>query len=234
MTPEALVKFMTFQVALIGTDGWVLASDERAYDLFAAPTSQGAKSVAPMSRVSKIIHPANLDFIYALSGGNDLSRDTGRALEEIAGATAKLPPAKRRDALADAQAQVVQQKYAGQRRLDGALLVLFESPQELWSMSIPGAPVQYKEFAFGGAGNLAMLYVQRHYQRVAVSKLKFLAAHTVLEGHFCNPSVVEGLELYWSENGVIHRATDAELQGLRKRSEAAHSSIDALLVTETD
>ena len=58
---------------------------------------------------------------------------------------------------------------------------------------------------------------------------QLVGSASILEGHHCHPSIVEGLELWSSENGVIAKASEAEIANLRKRSAKVHARFSKLL-----
>jgi hypothetical protein len=216
MTPEEeAVKFMTFQVALKASDGWVLASDTRAYDPYPMRVRDGSKVAPTLSPVSKIVYRPDLSLIYAISGGNNLAQQAGTLLENKIKSV--LDVSTRRQLLTEAGGEaMIAQPTKGS---GGGLLIIFLAPSpEIWTLDVGSSAVQRPEFGFGGAGNLAMYFVQRLYRQRSVNELTLLAAYSVLEAAYCNPSVVDGLEMYWSHDGVIHQATALELQNLRERS----------------
>jgi len=233
MTAEALVKLMTFQVALLGTDGWVLASDTCIFDPY--PTAVGSNE-SPMvigvrSTGTKIVYRPEIGVIYACSGGSNLSYETGANLERRL--KAAISPEGRYAALDESEKEAIS-RYS--QEVDGSLIVIFlTDPIECWTISIRGVPVRRSLVAYGGGGNLAMYFPNRLYieRNRPVADLKLLAAYAVLEANFFNPSVVEGLEMYWSERGNVHHATESELRDITEQSADIRARIDALFISRS-
>jgi len=210
---------MTLQVAMIGKDGWVLASDTAVFGNYQTKdTDEGRSAFLPVIKsVSKIVCCRDLRFIYAFFGDVDqVAVKAGRLLEERAGG--RLESQHRRALLVR-----ISDELASEADTDSGLLVIFWEPQaELWEVHVGREPLRITGLCtFGGYANLALYYLFRFYGHnnpLPVRDLKFLAACTILEGHECNPTVVEGLELWWSENGEVKQADADELESIRKRA----------------
>ena len=195
----------------------MLASDTCIYDPYQLATGEGTTNAAMRSSGSKIVHNEAAGLIYAVSGGSNLSREAGEILDRYV-RTGGIEPDKRRAVLTELGLEA-QTKFTNSRSVAGTLLVIFyDREPNMWTLDIGSAPVSRETFAFGGGGNLAMFFVARFPESRTVEELKFLAAHSVSEAHFFNPSVVDGLELWSCTNGRVERATDTELSELRKRS----------------
>ena len=108
-------------------------------------------------------------------------------------------------------------------------MIFYEPVPEMWTLHIGGSPILRQSFAFGSAGNLAMLFTMRYRDLRPVEELKFLAAHSVIEAHTFNPSVVDGLELWSCIDGRVERASKAELTKLSERSVRFDKFIDTHL-----
>jgi hypothetical protein len=85
---------------------------------------------------------------------------------------------------------------------------------------------------FGGdRGNAGVFFAERFDAEIAnrsVDELKLLAALTVLEGGFLNPTGVGGLDVLVSKHGEKPRfLEDEELQPLRDRAESLHNILAA-------
>lgn len=212
---EKIAESMTFQVAMIACDGWLLASDTRGYDPGMVATGNSAVEAATTSVTCKVVCLPDTKIIYAFSGG-ELSRIAGLMLEDAA--RAGIDQGQRTVTLTGIS-MTASQKRLDLRR-DGRLIVIFRDPQpEMLTIHLGHMAIPLQDIAYGGGGNLAMFFVQRYRERCTVDELKFLAAHTVLQGRFFNPSVVEGLELWWEKGGMVDQASDVEIEELRKRSE---------------
>jgi hypothetical protein len=212
---ERIVESMTFQVAMIASDGWILASDTRASDPGPVPTGDSQVEVPTTSTTSKIVYRPDTKIIYAFSGG-ELSRIAGIMLEDEA--HTGINQSQRSDTLTRVSVTVNQKRP--ELRRGGRLIVIFSDPQpEMFTIDLGRIAVSRQDVAYSAVGSLAMFFVQRYRERRTVDDLKFLAAHTVLQGHFFNQSVVEGLELWWGKRGMVDQASGAEIDALRKRSE---------------
>jgi len=217
---EMLLRSMTFQVGLLGTNGWVLASDTCLYEPYPVATGERSTVVPIRSMGSKIVHNQTARMIYAVSGGVNLSREAGEILNRQAG-TNGIELDKRREILSEVGPQTLAKfPNAQDRNLGGTLLVIFYDPKPaMWTLDIGGAPVLRESLAFGGAGSLAMLFAVRYYEKTRpVEELTFLAAHSIIEASFFNPSLVDGLELWSCTDGRVERALDTELVKLQERS----------------
>ena len=228
---EALARTMTLQVAMIGSDGWVLASDMAVFGQH--PTADRAEGrpafLSTTKLVSKIVCRRDLHFIYAFFGDVDqVAAKAGRLLEER---TASCPEPERRRALLAAIAD----ELSGVE--DSGLLVIFWEPQtELWEVHIGREPVRCARLTFGGAGNLALYYPFRFYGRnnpLSVKDLKFLAAYTILEGHEINPTVIEDLELWYAERGKVTKAGPDELAAIRQRADRFNKNLRRRLLASS-
>jgi len=225
---EMLAKSMTFQVAMMASDGWVLASDTCAFDPYMARALDDTVMVSIRSPTRKIVHRSELSLTYAFSGGS-LARRAGLTLEDGLRNGVVQPPD--RAAFLNECLTKTAQQYKDERP-GGSLLVIFDSiaMPEIWTVDFGRTAVSRTDLAFGGGGNLAMLFPQRYYVRAPVDRLKFLAAHTILEAHVFNPSVVDGLEVWSGKNGQIEQAPEAEIDGFKKRSAEIHKRIGKLVI----
>jgi hypothetical protein len=221
--PNEAWEFVTLQVGMIGSNGWVLASDTLAYDPFPLAAGEQRLSAPVLSPVvSKIVHVEVASLVYGYAGG-ELARIAGIALEEKA--NAQITPGQRMKDLTEIS--ITAPLKRPDLRPDGGLILIFYRPQlELWAFQLGHLPQQYARFAFGGGGNLAMYWTQRFYDPAAsIESLKFLAAHTILEGHHCNPSFVKGLELWSGSGGRVAKAPEKELSELAERSAGLHAEL---------
>jgi hypothetical protein len=190
----------------------------------------GINVTPTLSPVSKISYRPDLSLLYAISGGNDLAQQAGTLLESKIKSAPDVSARRQMLTEAGGEAMIAQPNKGG----GGGLLVIFLAPSlEIWTLDVGSSAVQRPEFGFGGAGNLAMYFVQRLYRQSTVNELTLLAAHSVLEAAYCNPSVVDGLEMYWGHNGVVHQATALELQDLRKRSAILQTRLGKLFLSRS-
>jgi hypothetical protein len=175
-----------------------------------------------LSITSKIENNAASSLIFAFSGGSTAVRASILLNERASNIN---PENRRKELTKIAFDSAPEGKPTG----DSLIVIFYEAEPEIWTIPIGSAAVLRKDFAFGGGGNLAMYLVQRHYHSRSVEQLKFLAAHTVLEGHYFNPSVVDGLELWSSEKGGASESPEEELATFRKRSEKVHARFGKIL-----
>lgn len=215
---EELAKTMTLQVAMIGSDGWVLASDKHLFGL--DPTRSGGVTEYDSEMMpghSKIRFRKEERLIWAFSGNVDVSYQAGIQLQRSAKG---ISPPDREEALNEIGREVAIE-YPSQMESGhgGTLLVISCSPKtDLWTLRIGSGPTPSNSFAFGGAGNRAKFLVERFYERRPVADLKLLAVLTIIEGHHFNPSTVNGLELWYAEKGNITQAKRRELADLKKHA----------------
>jgi hypothetical protein len=234
---KELAISMTFQVAMLSrppSDNWVLASDTKVLKGSPIKLLDGSPRVVPdyevttMLETRKIISRQDLGLVYAIYGNDQKARFAGLELEKethhcISEENARL-----------ALIEVNRKANDKFPHVDGGLLaIFFYMKPALWALEFEKGLMPMTAFAFGGGGNLAMYLPQRFYRLVVATKdfqkLKMLAALTVLEGHHCNPSVVEGLEMCWSENGEPpHHATREEIAELTAKSETLVNAIVGL------
>ncbi len=226
---EELAKFMTFQIAFIAEDGWVLASDTRAYHpAFVRTQREPAMQVAVLSPTRKIENCEESKFIYAFSGGA-FSQETGVILRKLA---PQFSPSQRKELLIAAVRECRKVRPNDQEGGE-SLIVVFRGPQpELWTLDIDHVqPKIETQWGWGGGGSLALLFPQCFYARRPAADLKRLAAYSVIVAGLCNPTVVDGLEI-WSGSGdqIIQQADELELRDLTKHALHVHERIKSMIV----
>jgi 20S proteasome alpha/beta subunit len=219
---------MTLQVALVGKDGFVIASDTQV--------SSGGGPVGSRhlmlrtARTEKIFK--NEDIIFAISGNAAvvfIARELLHALHQSLGSDVENTLAD----LLQTESDAILAKEIGLRQsASGQLIVAVPGISKLWEVSFQLGFASVNKFfdkVIGGdRGNSAIFWVERYYSNEkSVEDLAMLAAHTVLEGHFLNPSVVGGLQVLVCKNGETPRfLNDDELQFLCDRSEVIHKSVE--------
>ena len=257
---EELAKTMTFQVALLGTDGgWVLASDTSMRVGSGLWVAGRETTFLDRTRRSKIVHCPKWKFIYAFSGVTQLSAKAGERLEACAAQSKGIPPADREQVLYAIESQVLppippdeNERVDREDRADGSTLIVvfYARPRQLLTLQIGSGVTNYSLPpttddplfpAYGGATNLAMYWPERFYapksrnQLKPVSHLKFLAACAVLEANFFEPKTVGGLELSYQENdkAEVRKALPPELAAIRKRhDELFNKSLRRMLLAD--
>jgi hypothetical protein len=76
---------------------------------------------------------------------------------------------------------------------------------------------------WGGGGNLALIFPQRRYRARPIKNLKVLVTHTVLLARRCNPTLVEGLELWSGDSDRAERPNEAENRSYHGRDSGCAS-----------
>jgi 20S proteasome alpha/beta subunit len=209
---------MTLQVALIGKDGFVLASDKKdVAELWSRRTSETRKILVSEKR----------DLVCAFSGHPLLSAAATRLLE-----FASEPGIDIAFSLEDgAQRTLDNYERNVQATIYGDLIVLIlgKHPQ-LWNVSFvngqASAQPVFDRVIRGDRINPAVFFAERYHKvEQSVEELKLLAAHTVLEGAALDPTSVGGLDMLVSKNGETRFLEDDDLKHLRERSESTHKSL---------
>jgi hypothetical protein len=222
---------MTLQVALVGRDGFVIASD-----------TQGVRGVDGIdskryaaSGVRKILHSVSHRVVCAFSGDQIISNCAQRLLKlDLASATEEtlreLLQNEIERIFKDCTLDLPPQAPA---RICGQLILAISGRSKLWEISFAYGQrfvTSVSNHLIGGdLRNSAVFLVDRlHRDGVerSVDELKVLAAHTVLQGHFVNPTSVGGLDVFVSKNGETPDFLgNDELEVLRARSESLHNML---------
>lgn len=211
---EQHLKHMTLEACFIGSDGIVLASDQRRLDW-----GGGADWSALTPKI--YIDPSGA-FAWCGAGDQRVIDACERIFDSISAAPQAfaIPTIPLRKLCNDMAV------YEGKRQL------LFASAIEgmAWMGSM-SSPVEVKEilnkWIIGDTGNTARYFPERYLpkEKTPVNKLLLLAAHTILMGSKCNPMLVEGLEIAVSAGGSFQRLTDSEISNLTLRSARLDESI---------
>lgn len=223
---------MTLQVALIGKDGFVIASDRKTVN--EAGWRRTAETV-------KIILSSDADIVCAFSGNHVVSSVAKHVI-------ASLNSYGDRDDVESLLLDAVQTKFES---YDGALrdslakagraMIVAAYNQksgraQLWEVIFTtGQPFvnSFLDKAIGGDSiNAALFIIERYYggTETSVEDLKILAVHAILEGHKLNPSMVSGLDVVVFEHDKKPRLlTEGELDSLREHSIRIDNTIGTLL-----
>jgi len=227
---EEEANSMTLQVALVGTDAVVLASD-RCMTRFtiARDTSQ----------TLKIVDDPVISMVYSFSGDNcaylagedlRLKLRTGFNMDDP-----RLVLAEQANARYAQESQ--RPKWIAQvdRRL---LVILYNRPEipALWEVEVSESsvarPITNKVVAGDGA-NTARFFTEQYYSSgKRAADLKLLAAHTILMGHERNQPLVEGLEMVVVRPGKCERVPQHELDTLSAHSNALDQTIRSALFVD--
>jgi hypothetical protein len=229
---------MTLAVALIGSDGWVLASDTRLYKIGNSMQPNGVLDFGFVTASTPKIHiNQKLRVVYTFAGDH-----VGQLAGEILINNLKTnKEAGKATLLKETGASCFEQHVDGtplnpnlSRQL---LVVFFEGPIQVWSLDIgrAAAPAQHKDQAIiGDITNGAKIFPQLYHAYQSVEILKVMAAHTILMGHECNATMVAGLEICWGNNdgSNLHEATLEERRALAQRSREIDEQISELFKTD--
>jgi 20S proteasome alpha/beta subunit len=222
---------MTLQVALIGKDGFVIASDRKTVN---------EASVRRTAETTKIIVSDKADIVCAFSGSHIVSSvakhvaaalnsygdrdDIETRLEKAALEHFELYDGPVREHLAKAGPAMIVAAYNENN-----------GRARLWEVIFTGRPFvnSFLDKAIGGDSiNTAIFLIERYYKgkETPVEDLEILAVHTILEGHALNPSMVGGVDVVVSKHGEKPRLlTDEEVGSLRERSTEIHNKVGTLL-----
>ena len=227
---------MTLQVALIGTDGFVIASDTKAVSGggIAAPFSKKHR-LRMFSETTKIIHN-DADTLVCAFSGNQTIREIARRLRDAVGEDAGQDLAAQLQNKIDAAFAACSDTV--RNNANGLIIVIIPNAEngmpKMWEISFHGQPLVEPTHicSIGGdRSNSAIMWAQQ-YQieglKRSVDELKLLAAHTVVEGHFLNATEVDGLDVFVAKNGEKPRFLENdELQSLWDRSEVLRDKLAA-------
>lgn len=214
---------MTLAVGLIGSDGWVLASDKRLYESSGNLQPEVNKIITGtmLSRTPKIHWVPEADLIYTFAGDH-VSMLAGEALADKLKKNACSPSA--RGTFLNEVGNLFWSNHARlttQPSLKRDLLVIFTKPSvQLWTvgLGLTSTPGLHEDIALiGDTSNGAKIFPLLYYSPRSVEELKVLAAHTILLGHQCAKSLVEGLEM-WVGTPDAEQIQPSELRELEKRS----------------
>ncbi len=210
---------MTFQVAMLGSDGFIMASDTKIVR---------EAEVRSSSSSTKIFSHPKRGLVCACSGQEvsllakdrlfETVEDTPldqphmwKVLMEVAGATWR-----------HCYGEEAVVPHIAQEK--GTLLVaeFGEQGPKLWTVDIAYTPVceevQDKAVA-GDRGNPATFILERYFQaNSSVDDLSFLAAHTVLLAGQLNSAAIQGLEILICKDGQLRRIGPNEQETLEHQS----------------
>jgi 20S proteasome alpha/beta subunit len=229
--PQEIGHNMTLQVALIGKDGFVIASDRKTVN---------EVSVRRTAETTKVIVSDKADIVCAFSGTHIVSSVAKHVV-------ATLNSYGDRDDIETRLEKAVLEKfelYDGPVRehlakAGRAMIVAAYNEKNgrarLWEVIFTGHPFvnSFLDKAIGGDSiNTAIFLVERYYngKETPVEDLTILAVHTILEGHALNPLMVGGVDVVVSQHGEKPRLlTDEEVRSLRERSTEIHNKVGTLL-----
>ncbi|MGB8887928.1 MAG: hypothetical protein WCC87_14455 [Candidatus Korobacteraceae bacterium] len=200
---------MTMQVAMVGTDGTVLASDRQVV------STQHHIWQTYLTRKIRVNQQSDVAVAYARNqlGGEAANRilekltadNIGRWHSELRG----IGYAVYNDDLEEAETAEV-------------LVVSPRRPDTIYYLTVGKGgdccEVLTKK-ATGDSNNSAVFFAERYYDGGRpIAQLAFLAAHTILTGSILNPAGIKGLDLLFCRPSGFTWATAAELRGYERRS----------------
>ncbi len=209
---------MTLQIAMIGSDGWILASDTRA-------TYQGDdRYIRDTSEERKIEWLDEFGLAYAWAGApcaQAAARDLRAALKGK-----KIDPglSELQDPICGLCNGAWKKEHRRQpfsQQIGQLIVVAPDSPTSFLRVEIDKESSVHQVFTkavTGDGSSPAKFFVERYYdRRSSVEKLKLLSAHTVLMARHFN-SMIDGLQMLVCRDGVVSWLSDSELVELRLRS----------------
>jgi hypothetical protein len=210
---------MTLQVALVGTDGIVLATDLKLSRVYG---NQYETSLTDKFRVN---HERGLAVMW--SGDFFPSRDLAMKALEMTDEQLEFP-----DHLLEETARQVfteARRTIGLPMVDGeVILVSTKDLATIHHITVKGesfSDVRIFDKAISGHhANSACSYVQLFYEKRPVPELIPLVAHTILSAGRINPAGIGGLKILCCEATGITEISKARLEELEKWSEALHNS----------
>lgn len=233
---------MTLLAGLVGSDGMILAADNRWVEFARDNTEFNNLMGGP-----KIFEIEKHHVAYAVAGDR-ISILVGRELRERVGGKEW-----NWQAIDESLETLANHRYSEESKKlqlgndDRDLIVVFYGPEvqpspQMWHLQIQGSSINQWQGAcnavpissivIGGArGNSARHFVNYFRWDAPVEKLKVLAAHVILAGH-TEDGLIDGLDMVEFGGNVRHWLTEQEKRALRERSFALTESISAHLFQE--
>jgi hypothetical protein len=228
-------ELVTFQVAMVGSDGILLASDEKVTKL--SPDSKARSSFAS----EKII--VESDLCYCCTG-NNLTMEIARHVAGIIGAEKDRQRSKEwlNNRLHEAVAIQTNKLGGGGLALSGDIFLAYRSSKDkcdLWQMSVEPSTLGFLWRIFdkgtqGDNANTARFFLEQYYPKLPVSTVQLLplAAHCVLMAGQMNPTFVGGLEMAICTHEECRKLTKEELHPLMGSASELDHQIRSILVRE--
>jgi 20S proteasome alpha/beta subunit len=223
---------MTLQVALVGNDGFVIATDTKA------STDGGPLAPVPnrnqlrrSSSTPKMVVSDSKKLVCVFSG----EQTVGQLARRLINYVNENPGLDLSNCLEEKITERLGSFETVRSKISGNLIAAIPAAEDgipkLYHVTILEGQALCQPIldrvVDGDRRNPAQFFVERYYTPdKTVEELKFLAAHTVLEGGRLNPTTVGGLEVLVSKNGkTVSFLRDEELQVLRDRSQSLHNTI---------
>jgi hypothetical protein len=222
---------MTLQVGLVGTDGLVIASDQKA--TFAEDRTRAS------SATQKLFWDTATGIVCAASGDPVAPHIARELVHRLipGGGSSDIVFTALQGAVKELWQKHVPKKRNGEpdREPSVCFLIGLMGNRCLWRILLPergsGTSPYLDKIHAGDDRNAAKYLTERFYKHsnlLPVSNLAFLAAHLILEGHELNPSGVEGLDiLSWRFGEPKPKVfTEEEKRVLIRRSEGLSDLIE--------
>jgi hypothetical protein len=240
-------KSVTFQVALLGSDGFVVASDTKITDerCGVRTGSSGPKVFTFTNREAKI------SCACACSGAADLAfQAKDKLFIRLRTGESSLSASNVCSELLQIGDDIRKNSFGtsvapGNSHACGSLLLaLAESGKPtLWRLDITqamptceqvydksAAATDARKRVVGDHLNSSVFFTEQYYEpNRLVDELVFLAAHTVLMAGRRNPENVNGLEIVKCKNGELSQLAEGEIRAFRHRSVELDDKIRGLL-----
>lgn len=217
---------MTLQIALVGTDGVLLVSDEQSNRTIGYITTSG-------NLTSKILTDCKRGLAACWSGYEDISH-------ELATQILKLGDSEVSSNLSLGElAQEVYGKVKGSfgssgRPYGDVLLVNRNSLGHVYMVSASERGCHASQYTAwvpsGQDSNSALFYCEKFYKRGPIDELIFLAAHTILTAGRIDPHRVRGLEILRCRQSGFDFVPEKELELLANKSRDLENSLSGELL----
>lgn len=224
---------MTLLVGMRGSDGIVLAADQRMVQ----PATQEGE-LDDYEDICKIVTWQNHKIAYARVGDR-ISKMVGTRLSEHLEAGkfnfSNIGPSLETLAIAvrdEEQKQSPRKPFNGEER---SLLVVFYGmeEQQLWRLRITPPDIAAERIMTisirGAVGNTARFFGPYYRPNLPISRLLPLASHIVLTGHRIDSLMVEGLDIATFDSSGLQLLSEDQKTPLRHKSEKLHALISRQL-----
>jgi hypothetical protein len=227
---------VTLQIALIGSDGWVLASDKKARNLL-GPSSWLTTKIAYTTEWAcsfwgdEVARAVRDQITGALQSGQLLLNDPSfnSRLQQMSNSLWK----SKFESLGEHE-----RNSQAQHNLRGVIFMQKDKPCQIIDLSV--ARESYAEFSEtktvkGDTRNSAAYFIERYYDEelragtATVSVLKKLAAHTILTSSHINLQNIEGLQIVSCQGGIIAQLESDGLSQLIEDSKNIDKAIKKIM-----
>lgn len=215
---------MTFQVALVATDGIVLGSDRQ---MNFTPPDWGA--VTSSSQVSKIFRNESRGIMACWSGFDPAIRV---AKEAIQLPDNKIQSPTELENLATAVYEHESSKLGVNYGDSEVLLVTKNDLAKIFRINVKKEsscyPALDKAIA-GHTANVSVYFIERFYKKLPMAQLILLVAHSILEAGRIHPYGIQGLEIACCSKDGLKPVPDDKISELIGLSNCVESEIRRLL-----